>query len=106
MIAAIALLSCSKQSNETFVKRNEFSLTVPVYEQESVSHYDVEVSTNGQEFSKYSTFPATKDAEFTYSGTVDFTEYFKNVQLIYVRFKAVDIDTKFLYSPVLTVYKN
>jgi len=105
VLLALVLFSCTKQKAE-LIESNVFTLDIPVYEQESVSHYDVEISTNGQDFKMHTTFWATKDAEYLYTGDIDLSEHLKTVDLIYLRVKAVDIDTKFIYSPVIPIYKQ
>lgn len=97
------LFACSKEKvtpTESFI----YDLEIPVYEQENVSHYNVEVSKDGKTFTVLSTFPANKNMEYVYSGTINLTKYF-TANRVFVRIKSVDIDASFLYSPILTVYK-
>ncbi len=98
LILLIGMFSCTKQANADLIHEMEYE--IPVYEQESVSHYEIQLSSDGVNFTPVTTIFANNLAEFTYTAKVDVTRYFTG-ETLYTRFKAVDIDGKFDYSPIL-----
>lgn len=101
LILLVGLFSCTKEMQTNNIYEIEYE--IPVYEQESVSHYEIQVSNDGINFtSSITTIFANTETEFVYKARVDVTRYFTG-EILYSRIKAIDIDGKFDYSPVLRI---
>ena len=100
LILLIGLFSCKKEQISENMYEIEYE--IPVYEQKSVSHYENQVSSDGINFTSVTTIFANTETEFTYKIKVDVTRYFTG-ETLYTRFKAVDIDGKFDYSPIIRI---
>jgi len=98
VLSLIVMSSCSKGMETDLVYEIEYE--IPVYEQVSVSHYEIETSSDGINFTPAAIIFANELAEFTYKTKVDVTNYFTGSTL-YSRIKSIDIDGKFDYSPIL-----
>lgn len=99
-VLVFTVVSCTKEILSDNIYEIEYE--IPVYEQESVSHYEIHVSSDGMNFTSVTTIFANTFTEFVYKTKVDVTRYFTG-EVLYSRIKAIDIDGKFDYSPILCI---
>ena len=102
-----AIVSCTKDKTIQSADKQYIEYSIPVYEQESVSHYELEVSSDGNDWTQIGIIMASTNMEDLYeTSQIDVTRFFNNgADLIFTRIKAVDIDKKFDYSPIIVVHK-
>lgn len=100
LLIIVFVSSCSRENLPFAKEKITVNYTIPVYEQENVSHYDVEVLYNGK-YVIIDTFFANDEKEFVYVIDVDVTGYWKLGEVLNVRFKAVDNDGKVTYSQIV-----
>jgi hypothetical protein len=71
----------------------------------NTDRYEIEISGNGIEFEKTATLPALNNGRQgnNYSFTKENISAVRNSGVIYFRIKQIDIDGKFVYSPIRSV---
>lgn len=101
------LSSCTKEKidNQVFTESNILEYEIPVYEQESVDHYVIEISYNGKKYEGVGMILATTSMEQVYRIKIDVNNNLQKHGKLFTRVKSVDIDSTTLYSPIYVVYK-
>lgn len=106
ILVSLAISSCSKEVLTAASPTYELEYNIPVYEQENVSHYNVEISPDGKEYTTIGVIFASTAMEDNYKININVTRFFTYSETIYTRIKSNDINGKFMYSPVYRVQKE
>lgn len=105
LFATISMMciSCNKQAEEKAAFTYDVEVIVPVYEQENVSHYDLEASSDGKTYSAVRRFKASTYLADVYIEVIDIASFITVNGVAFVRAKGVDFDGKITYSGVSKV---
>lgn len=109
LLALTTLVSCTPEAIEpnNYPEPKMYEVAWDVYEQSSVSHFEVEASSDGRNFDQVGAAMASTNQEETYVTPVDLRNYMPEPGLmVYVRIKNIDIDGKFSYSAVQRLYSE
>lgn len=101
IITSVSLLSCKSVYDGLVDKPKVFlDCELGVAEQVNVSHYIIEISTDGKTWESIGMIMATELQENVYKIPVDVTRYHTPGKTIYARAYSVDIDGTILYSSI------
>ena len=102
--AVVVLVSCTKDKGlhkpeEVVSIKAEFSVAT----QDNMSHYIVEVSTDGRTFTDAGMVMASDKAYDDYTINIDVTRFLGDSKILYVRTKGIDRDGHVDYTNIAAV---
>lgn len=92
LLACVSMMtSCTESNKDIFDDNNQYvDVEFQVSEQSNMSHYEIEKSPNGVDFSFSTKINATEKVEDKFSAKVKVTDIFKTSDKVAIRIKTVD----------------